>query len=164
MTDSLQANSRIYRLVGLIRGWHTPKKSMSQAFGDHPLTSQLVMFLRRAGGSFVFEDNDLERMLDAGRTLSPDALLVWLRDLTVLAITLRDDMVSPHAAKQVESSLVEPLVETLERHVEKTQRGERIRENAKAEQRAMSSGSGLSAAIEPRVVSAGASLRSRRRP
>ena len=65
MTDSLQANSRIYRLVGLIRGWHTPKKSMSQAFGDHPLTSQLVMFLRRAGGSFVFEDNDLERMLES---------------------------------------------------------------------------------------------------
>jgi hypothetical protein len=85
--------------------------------GEHPMTGELVATLRRGEGGFVFTPGDIERFRNNGTRLAPVTLLSWLRDLTVLAITLRDDMGSNIAAQQIERGLIDPLTHVLDDHV-----------------------------------------------
>lgn len=119
------------------------------------------MLLRHAGGELAFAMSDITRMLDAGRALPADALLTWLRDLSVLAVTLRDDMRAGTAARQLERGLIEPLVVRLDQHVEGVLRADKARANAKADK--LSLINPFESAMQPKAMGLGAALRSRRR-
>jgi hypothetical protein len=44
-----------------------------------------------------------------GAKLVPDALVRWVRELSVLAVTLRNDVFATAAASQIERELIDPL-------------------------------------------------------
>jgi hypothetical protein len=95
----------------------TESATPAHNIGSHPLTGKLVSALRRSGRGLGFANSDIEQLCKAGSELGPDALLTWIRDLSTLAITLRNDILASGAATQIEQGLIEPLCLVLETHV-----------------------------------------------
>jgi len=85
------------------------------SFGSHPLTGQLVSLLRHSHAGLTFAETDLATFRDAGTVLPRESLSAWVRDLCVLVVTLRNDIVADHAANQLEGELIEPLCACLDR-------------------------------------------------
>jgi hypothetical protein len=81
---------------------------------EHPLTGQLVGSMRRGTGGLKFEKTDIERLRNIGAKLVPEKLRDWLRELNVLAVTLRNDLVAAPAASQLERELIDPLCAMLD--------------------------------------------------
>ncbi|MEZ0311495.1 MAG: hypothetical protein ACAI38_06960 [Myxococcota bacterium] len=79
------------------------------------LTSQLVGALRRGDRGLAFAETDIERFRNVGSSLLPDTLTTWVRELGVLAVTLRDHVHATQAAKQLERELIDPLCAVLDR-------------------------------------------------
>jgi hypothetical protein len=79
------------------------------ALGSHPLTGQLVCHLRHSRDGLVFTDPDLDMFRRLGEGLGPESLHTWLRDLWVLVVTLRNDVLADIAACQIEAGLIDPL-------------------------------------------------------
>ncbi len=102
---------------GTIRVHMAAVAQEQNTLGEHPFTGQLVGTLRRSDAGFVFATADIEKFRDNGAHLPPVTLLTWLRDLAILAITLRDDMSAPLAAQQIERGLIDPLTVVLDDHV-----------------------------------------------
>lgn len=92
------------------------RASPAQTIGEHPLTGQLVSALRQHGHGLGFDAGDIERFRREGAELDPNALMTWVRDLSTLAITLRNDIVATAAAQQIEQGLIDPLCRVLEHH------------------------------------------------
>ena len=93
---------------------------------------------------------------------------MWIRDLSTLAITLRNDIMAAGAANQIEQGLIEPLCRVLETHVQAegigTPRGNAVEQLVKAERRKLEKPTGAVAGIEPKNPSSvGAYMRSRRK-
>ncbi len=145
----------------------TDSASPAPSIGSHPLTGKLVGTLRHSGGGLGFASGDIDHFRTAGSQLDPQALLVWIRDLSTLAITLRNDIMAGGAANQIEQGLIEPLCRVLETHVQ-AEGGTSVRRNAveqlvRAERRKQDKPTGVAAAMAPKNVNmVGAYLRGRR--
>ncbi len=79
------------------------------------LTSQLVGALRRVDSGLGFAEADIEHFRTVGSRLMPDTLTNWVRELGILAVTLRDHVHATHAAQQLEHELIDPLCAVLDR-------------------------------------------------
>ncbi len=101
----------------------TSRASPAQTIGEHPLTGKLVSVLRQHGHGLGFEAADIERFRREGAELDPDALATWVRDLSTLAITLRNDILATTAASQIEHGLIDPLCRVLEEHARSSTAG-----------------------------------------
>ncbi|HSI04951.1 MAG: hypothetical protein ACAI38_06955 [Myxococcota bacterium] len=136
--------------------------------GSHPLTGKLVAALRQAGSGLGFASSDIEQFRKAGSELDPEALLVWIRDLSTLAITLRNDIMANGAATQIEQGLIEPLCRVLETHVRAegigSTRGNAVEQLVQAERRKLEKPTGVAAGIAPKGTNpVGAYIRGRRK-
>ncbi len=78
------------------------------------LTGQLVGVLRSGDGGLAFAPADIERFRNVGSKLLPDTLTTWVRELGVLAVTLRDHIHATQAARQLERELIDPLCAVLD--------------------------------------------------
>ncbi len=115
-----------------------------------------------------FTSSDIEQFCRAGSDLAPDALLLWIRDLSTLAITLRNDVMAAGAANQIEQGLIEPLCRVLETHVQAEgiggTRGNAVEQLLKAERRKLEQPTATTTGIAPKNPSTvGTYMRGRRK-
>jgi hypothetical protein len=133
----------------------------AQTIGAHPLTGKLVGALRQGVDGMVFEVGALDGFRLEGAKLDPEEQALWIRELGTLAITLRNDLVAPEAARQLEHELIDPLCRTLEGAPPRAKRPNAVKELVNAERR-RTTGPQPSVAPKPGSTVA-AALRSQRR-
>lgn len=135
----------------------------ARSTGEHPLTTELVSALRRRNGSLVFDASDLVRFRAAAGALAPDALIDWVRDLSILAMSLRGSFEGASAATQLESDLIDPLCALLEQHGVAAIRAETTERAVAAAHRTSSRKSAHGAGLAPSSPLTGIGMRNRRR-
>lgn len=102
-----------------------PPHRVCSAMDGSSLTGQLFGALRYDGGGLAFAQGDIERFRDLGVGLSIEGLSVWLRELGILVVTLRDDVHALGAAVQLERELIDPLCVILD-HKARARAGVRL--------------------------------------